>query len=248
MEGLQSMISNASQAPLNIAPQTARRRALASMVAFSVVLPAMMFAAAGRLNWGMGWLFVALLWTVTFGSRLVAARRHPGLLEERATSIYRADTKKPEKVMLSLIIGLSPMAMMLVAGFSQRFAWGPRVPVACQWGASLAALAGGLFSGWAMAANPFFSAVVRIQRERGHEVVSNGPYRLVRHPGYAGAVLYNLAVPLMLDAAWAFVPAGITIMASIMRTAEEDAMLRAELPGYAEYSARTRYRLIPGVW
>jgi protein-S-isoprenylcysteine O-methyltransferase Ste14 len=99
-----------------------------------------------------------------------------------------------------------------------------------------------------MAVNPFFSAVARIQDDRGHAVVSAGPYRWVRHPGYASSVLATLCGPVLLAAPWALVPAGLTVLVLAVRTAREDRMLRRELPGYEEYAARTRYRLLPPVW
>jgi protein-S-isoprenylcysteine O-methyltransferase Ste14 len=99
-----------------------------------------------------------------------------------------------------------------------------------------------------MTVNRFFSAMVRIQADRGHRVVENGPYRWMRHPAYAGGVIANLATPLMLGSAWALIPAGLTVALVVLRTSLEDRTLQAELPGYAAYAARTRYRLVPGVW
>ncbi|MGB8982755.1 MAG: isoprenylcysteine carboxylmethyltransferase family protein, partial [Anaerolineales bacterium] len=89
---------------------------------------------------------------------------------------------------------------------------------------------------------------VRIQHERGHQVVSTGPYRFVRHPGYAGALWGYLAIPLLLDSAWAFLPAILLNGALVLRTALEDKTLQAELPGYKEFARKTRYRLFPGIW
>jgi protein-S-isoprenylcysteine O-methyltransferase Ste14 len=104
------------------------------------------------------------------------------------------------------------------------------------------------FVTWAMVTNRFFSSIVRIQRDRGHIVCDGGPYRWVRHPGYAGGALAALATPLALGSWWAFVPAVLTILLTAWRTALEDRTLQQELPGYAAYTQRTRYRLLPGVW
>ena len=101
---------------------------------------------------------------------------------------------------------------------------------------------------WAMVANPFFSANARIQEERGQVVVSAGPYRAVRHPAYATSLLSFVALPLMLDALWAWIPGLIIIAAVVIRTRREDQLLREGLAGYADYAQRTRYRLIPGIW
>jgi protein-S-isoprenylcysteine O-methyltransferase Ste14 len=90
--------------------------------------------------------------------------------------------------------------------------------------------------------------VVRIQKEREHSAVTNGPYRLVRHPSYASAIWSYLAFPFMLDALWALIPGVLMMIVLIIRTALEDRTLREELPGYEQYAEKTRYRLLPGVW
>ncbi|MBI5508674.1 MAG: isoprenylcysteine carboxylmethyltransferase family protein [Deltaproteobacteria bacterium] len=229
------------------APQTARWRALASLVVFSTVMPATMFIAAGRIDWGMGWLFVVLLLSVALGSRFMAGRRHPDLIEERATSLHRAEVPAWDRALVG-VLGLCPLAMMLIAGLNQRYGWTPHVPSALQWAAAVAIVGGGMFSGWAMVVNRFFSAVVRIQRDRGQSVVTAGPYRVVRHPGYAGSVVFNLAAPLMLDAYWAFIPGVLAVAVIVIRTSIEDRMLRAQLDGYEDYAQQTRFRLVPGIW
>jgi protein-S-isoprenylcysteine O-methyltransferase Ste14 len=109
-------------------------------------------------------------------------------------------------------------------------------------------LAAYIFSAYALIENRFFSGVVRIQKDRGHRVISSGPYRWVRHPGYAGALITYLAIPFFLDSVWAFVPAVIICIAMVIRTRMEDETLQTELEGYRAYTQRVRYRLIPGVW
>jgi protein-S-isoprenylcysteine O-methyltransferase Ste14 len=101
---------------------------------------------------------------------------------------------------------------------------------------------------WAMSVNPFFSAVARIQTDRGHTVIAAGPYRSVRHPAYAGGLLSALTLPLMLDAPWALLPGLAMAAALILRTHIEDTALQVGLPGYREYARSNRSRLIPGVW
>jgi protein-S-isoprenylcysteine O-methyltransferase Ste14 len=109
------------------------------------------------------------------------------------------------------------------------------------------ALGYGLFS-WAMASNPFFSTVVRIQTDRGHTVATGGSYRFVRHPGYAGGLATILATPFLLGSWPALIPAGALVGILIVRTILEDRTLHRELPGYVEYAGRVRYRLLPGLW
>ena len=99
-----------------------------------------------------------------------------------------------------------------------------------------------------MAVNRFFTKIVVIEPENGHRVVDAGPYRLIRHPGYVGWFVLWLGVPLVLASAWALLPAALASGGIIVRTALEDAVLAAELPGYRDYATRVRYRLLPGVW
>ena len=104
------------------------------------------------------------------------------------------------------------------------------------------------FGVWAAAVNPHFSVSVRLQPETGHRVCAKGPYRLVRHPGYAGLIFGALAVPLVLGSWWALIPAGEMTVLAIFRTAMEDRTLKRELLGYTEYTRLTRYRLMPLLW
>jgi len=101
---------------------------------------------------------------------------------------------------------------------------------------------------WATGVNAFISQVVRIQSERGHTVISTGPYRLVRHPAYVGMILVVLGAPIMLGSWWALIPGVISALVVTVRTKLEDQTLQAELPGYVEYAQQTRYRLAPGIW
>ena len=101
---------------------------------------------------------------------------------------------------------------------------------------------------WAMMTNSFFSALVRIQRDRGHAVVSRGPYRFVRHPGYVGYITFTLATPVALGTLWGLIPAVLVSLGMVIRTALEDRTLREELPGYEDFASQVRFRLVPGVW
>ena len=140
------------------------------------------------------------------------------------------------------------MIMWIVAGLDQRYSWSSGIEPVAQIVAMLAVIAGHALVVWATDVNAFFSQVVRIQTERGHTVIDNGPYRYVRHPAYAGAVLLVLGAPIMLGSWWALIPGVICAVLMIVRTALEDKTLQAELPGYVEFTHHTRYRLLPGVW
>jgi protein-S-isoprenylcysteine O-methyltransferase Ste14 len=148
-----------------------------------------------------------------------------------------------------LIVALyGPLVSWLIAGLDFRWNWTPHVPTPLRWIALAVVLLGAVLANWALVVNRFFAAVVRIQYDRGHQVVTDGPYRFIRHPGYAGGLYVWLSLPLMLGTLWAYVPALLTACALVVRTALEDRTLIEELSGYSEYAQRTRYRLLPGVW
>ena len=138
--------------------------------------------------------------------------------------------------------------MIVVAVLDARLAWSQNIPTAIWWGALLICLASQLFVLWAMVTNRFFTTTVCIQEERGHQVVDTGPYGLVRHPGYTGSVVYTLLIPLVLGSYWTYIPATVTVILLVARTALEDRILQEEPPGYKEYAKNVPHRLFPGVW
>ncbi|HZD04039.1 MAG TPA: isoprenylcysteine carboxylmethyltransferase family protein, partial [Longimicrobiales bacterium] len=173
--------------------------------------------------------------------------RNPDTLEERARGFRAEGTRAWDRRLLPVVIRGS-VAILVAAGLDHRFSWSVPPPPPSRGVALLLATTGYVLTGWAMAENRFFSGTVRIQRDRGHGVVSSGPYRLVRHPGYAGSLLGTLCVPIVLGSWWALAPAGLVSLALVLRTALEDDLLRTELEGYEAFAGRTRYRLVPGVW
>lgn len=101
---------------------------------------------------------------------------------------------------------------------------------------------------WALVVNTHFETTVRIQKDRDHQVISTGPYSVVRHPGYLASLIAYIAIPLILNSFFTFIPAGIIITLFILRTYKEDKTLQEELNGYAEYTEKVKYRLVPGIW
>jgi protein-S-isoprenylcysteine O-methyltransferase Ste14 len=215
---------------------------------FALFTPASLFLTAGHWNWVMGWVYVGILIVTTVVSRILMARTNPELITERAQSLEKEDVPGWDRAIVILLGICGPLAVWIVAGLDERFGWSPDVPLALQVAAVAVVVLGYLLGAWAMVVNKFFSAAVRIQKERGHTAVTGGPYRYVRHPGYVGGIASCLAVPLLLGSLWALIPAALAMIALVVRTALEDRTLREELPGYAEYAQRTRYRLLPGVW
>lgn len=210
-----------------------------------LMLAVMLFLPAGRLDWVMGWALVGIMLAWSTATALVVIHRNPGFLAERVGP--RKGAKTWDVVILS-IIGLVTIVRCVVAGLDQRFGWTRGISPSLQITMLAVAVLGYALVVWATAANPFFSQVFRIQEERGHTVATGGPYRYVRHPGYVGTILFELAVPVMLGSWWALIPGGVSALLSVVRTALEDRTLLDELDGYREYAERTRYRLLPGIW
>jgi protein-S-isoprenylcysteine O-methyltransferase Ste14 len=180
-------------------------------------------------------------------SRALAARKHPDLLAERARFMDHEDTASWDKI-LAPLVGLGGGLIPLVAGLDALFSWSPTSSLPLKLAALAVFLAGYALGAYALMENRYFSGTVRIQTERDHKVVSSGPYRWVRHPGYAGALLSYLATPIFLDAAWAFLPVLFLGIVLVIRTALEDKTLQNQLAGYSDYAQKVHYRLLPGVW
>jgi protein-S-isoprenylcysteine O-methyltransferase Ste14 len=221
------------------------RRMLQVVVQF-LILAAILFVAAGRLDWGMAWAYLGVYVGIIVINMLVLLRVSPELIAERGQ--IRQDAKEWDKWFGGIVSLIGPLTTLLVAGLNARFGWPPTLAPAIQLAALVGMALGYGFSGWAMASNKFFAGLVRIQTERGHTVASGGPYRYVRHPGYSGWSLAYLVTPLVLGSVWALIPAALTVAVLIVRTALEDRTLQAELDGYADYARQVRYRLLPGVW
>ncbi len=213
---------------------------------FGAIMAAILFLAAGRTDWPMAWLYIALFSASSLISSLILILDKPELVAERTG--VKGDVRNWDKLIAPLAIVYVPMTMWLVAGTDARHGWSGPLPLELQLGMLAIAVPAILLANWAMKSNEFFSLFFRIQRERGHHVVSGGPYRYVRHPGYAGGLAFNLSTPLLLGSLWALIPAAIIASLFVLRTALEDRALRAELDGYTDYTRRVRYRLLPGVW
>jgi len=232
---------------LRVSPSV-NARALIRFVVFSSLYPAVLFLAAGTLNWAWGWGYYGIQVLSTIAGRALVLRRHPELLAERASYRTRTDAKAWDRVLMRIVALYGPLVSWIVAGLNFRWNWTPLVPTPLRWIALVVVLSGVVLANWALVVNRFFSAVVRIQDDRGHRVVADGPYRFLRHPGYAGGLCVWLTLPLVLGSLWAYIPALLTACTLVVRTILEDRTLIEELPGYAEYTRRTRYRLLPGVW
>jgi protein-S-isoprenylcysteine O-methyltransferase Ste14 len=190
--------------------------------------------------WAYGGMFIVLLSFVA----LVEYRQNPDLLKEglEPAAPARAQRRPSSALILVSII------QWIIAGLDQRFHWSNVIPPSGVVAGLVIFAVGWGLGAWARSVNPFYSPFVRIQEERGQRVISGGPYAIVRHPGYLGFLLVAIAGPLALNSLLSFIPALIYLATTIRETAMEDQMLRDELAGYADYTAKVRYRLLPGVW
>ena len=210
-------------------------------------LPFLPLLITSRWDWWEAWLYAGISIVGFVVSRWLAARRNPGLLTERARFLRMPDAQPFDKV-LAPLVGVGGGLLPLVAGVEARLDTSPGFSLALKGLALALILAGYVLASYALVANQFFSGMVRLQTDRGHHVVSSGPYRWIRHPGYAGAMITYLPTAILLDSTWALVPATLIVIILIIRTGLEDQFLQAELDGYCAYAARVHHRLLPGVW
>jgi len=211
-----------------------------------IMVAVMLFWSAGRWDWGWGWALVAVYALWVAANAILLIPRQPEMLAERAQRNI-SGMKSWDKTLISLI-GLSTLVKYILAGFDIRYGWSAPLPMWLHVLALLISAFGYALGTWAMVENAYFSLVVRIQEERGHQVCNTGPYRFVRHPGYLGTLLFEFFVPILLGSWWALIPGALTSLLTIIRTSFEDRALQEELPGYAEFSQDTRFRLVPGIW
>lgn len=226
-------------------PPMSRAKTIAYAIGLPLGLLALIFWPAGRLWWQPGWVFL-LVSTLAFGvSALAIARANPVIF--RARSRFQPGTKSWDKALLAVVLPALAAILPVSALDAGRFGWSamPMSLVLLGYALIVASFVG---TAWAQAVNPFFEPGVRIQAERHHRVIDTGPYRIVRHPGYTAALMLFAGMPLALGSWWGLVPAAIAAGVLILRTSWEDRMLQADLPGYRDYAARTRFRLVPGLW
>jgi len=210
-----------------------------------VLMGVALFLPAGTLRWPMGWAMLGVF-TALMVAAVLAVPVERELAGER-TSIKQG--AKPWDTWIATIASVMlPYGMFVLGGLDHRFGWSPELPLTLQVLGAVLIVPGYALMLWAAAVNRFYSRYVRIQTERGHHVVTDGPYRVVRHPSYVGSIPVVLGMALGLGSLWGLALAAALIGMLILRTALEDRALHDELPGYEEYARETRYRLIPGIW
>ena len=207
---------------------------------------ALLLLLGGRWDWIEGWLLAAMFFLYLFGTSLWVIRYAPGLSNERAQAVAQPGSLLERLILIWVV--LVQVALLAVAALDGgRFQWS-QIPIGVEI-AGFVIMAGYVaLNLWVMVHNAYLSVVVRVQDDRGHTVVTTGPYRVVRHPMYSALCLMAVGIPLALGSWWALIPGGLVILTFVLRTRQEDRFLAANLPGYAQYTQQTRYRLLPMVW
>jgi protein-S-isoprenylcysteine O-methyltransferase Ste14 len=218
---------------------------LIQVTSYFLIIALALFIPAGHLGWLDAWLYLLFHYLIAFISAIWMVRLNPELARERNRP--GENVKRWDQVIVALNLFLTLGLYIVTSLDAGRFNWS-NVPGFLRLLSLLGFIpAFGLPLG-AARANAFLSSRVRIQDDRGHQVVDGGPYRFVRHPMYLGMIFFDLSLPLLLGSWWGLLVGGVMVFVIFVRTALEDSTLQAELPGYAEYAGRVRCRLIPGIW
>jgi protein-S-isoprenylcysteine O-methyltransferase Ste14 len=214
------------------------------IAAIVVIFAGFVYVNARRLGWTLGWIYVVIVVATLTINLACLLRWNPELIWRRMR--FTKFTKTWDKVW-AVLFAFSILAIYVAAVIEARDRVSSAPGAAWLLGLAIFVL-GWALAIWSMVVNPFFEKTVRIQIDHGHRVIDAGPYAYMRHPGYVGFAGWMLSTPLLLTSTRAFIPALISIVLLVIRTALEDRTLHAELPGYAEYASRVRFRLIPGIW
>ena len=222
------------------------RRLIVSTVGLIAVLAVVLFASAGTLDWPAAWGLLAEMAVLSLAVGLWLARHDPGLLAERLGFPFQRAQKAWDKVFMAVVMVLYT-AWLVLMGLDARWAISG-VPLWLQAFGALDVALSNYVVFLTFRENTYAAPVVKIQRERGHKVVSTGPYAYVRHPMYAGGLLMFMGMPLQLGS-WLGL-AALTLLVPLLavRIVMEERTLAAELEGYRDYAARVRWRLIPSIW
>ena len=221
-------------------------RLLLQNTIFTAAMGALLLASAGTLHWPSAWVFLVTSATIGPLCGWWLYRFDPALLAERLRPVIQRGQPAADKVfIIAFMAGM--LAWLIAIGLDRRAA-ASNVPLALQALGFLLYLACTLFTMWVFRENSFAAPVVKLQAERDQHVISSGPYAHVRHPMYSGMILFFTGVPLLLGSWWGLALAPVFLILLAVRIRIEERTLRAGLPGYSDYAARVRYRLLPGVW
>ncbi len=211
-----------------------------------IVIGAILFGAAGTFDWPEAWVYIVIQFSWSIGIAAFLWTHDIELLKDRM-KLSKKSTKGWDKI-LSFVILPFYIPYLAIPGLDAvRYHWS-HVPVWVKVACFIVLTVSFLWISWIMKENTYLSRFVEIQEDRGHKVITTGPYRFVRHPMYIGAAILMIALPIALGSFYALIPTAFIVVYVIIRTYLEDKTLHNELEGYAEYAQRTKYRLIPGIW
>lgn len=219
-------------------------RSILSTAVFALVLYAV-FLTAGRWDWIELWIFLGAYLLLTTAWALYLKLKNPGLLKERQTAFKRG--KKWDRILMS-IYGIFALIFLFTAALDAGRFENFNIPIFIKILAFMGILGVYVLAVWCGAANTYMSSSVRIQKDRGHQVIQSGPYRFVRHPLYISNIVFFPFLALFLGSLWALIPAAVIMTLFVIRTSLEDSTLKKELDGYHEYTQRVKYRLLPYIW
>ncbi|MGD8454997.1 MAG: isoprenylcysteine carboxylmethyltransferase family protein [Anaerolineales bacterium] len=234
-------MTNEQKTPAEMTPA----KMVIRMVIYIAIMGAILFLCAGRVDWIVAWVWLVVHFIVVLTSATIVPI-DPELVDERTH--VKEGVKKWDKIIVFPTQILMPFGFLVLAGLDMRYGWSSGLPLWLQISAVIVGGLGYMLSVWASAVNRFYSRLVRIQKERGHHVVSEGPYKYIRHPGYIGVIIFMLTTPLALNSMWTLTLGGALSLLLVIRTVLEDKTLQEELEGYTAYTQKVKYRLVPGLW
>lgn len=214
-----------------------------SQIIFSLILQGLcLFISAWSIKWHWAWIFIFLnIFILILNSFILPLE----LIEERGKK--KKDAKKWDKILTKISI-IPLLGINIISGLDYHFNWSGQLNIIMNIFSLVIYLFSSMFITWSMISNKYFSTMVRIQIDRGHQVASSGPYKYIRHPGYLGFIIMMFAIPLALGSLYGLILSVISAILFIIRTSLEDKTLKDELNGYLEYSENVKYKLIPFVW
>jgi len=204
-----------------------------------------LFLPAATLAWPAGWIFLILFFGFFLGVNLWLFKNNPGLIQERM-QFGASDQKGWDRVLFSVLL-LLPFAWLIFMSFDARLHWSP-LPFWSQILGGLLLLFSFYLFFLTFRENSYLSTVVRIQKDRGHKVISSGPYHYVRHPMYTGMLVFFISTPLLLGSAYGILFGLLIVLLVARRAVLEERSLRQELDGYDAYMSQVKYRFIPHLW
>ena len=210
-----------------------------------IIIGAILFMLAGRLDYWPGWVLLVVFMAAMSAIITYVVLFDPELLKERRRKA--PNVKRWDKTILNVYLVILVIMLCGAVLDGGRFHLSD-VPLSLQIGSIIFIMVAISIIFWVFRINTYLSSRVRIQDDRGHRVITTGPYHFIRHPMYAALLVFFPSIPLLLDSFWALIPAGVIDGLYVLRTHLEDKTLQKELDGYYEYSKNTKYRLLPGIW